>query len=131
MYSSWEGLPMSNTIRTFLLFGVTILSGAVSASASTGPPILQPLSVDPPGWAASGGSSSQTFTFQFSSEPSGHQTLSVLNVLINQALDGTYACYIAFVPNGSGGGTLPCRGYRRPDGRTGIELAMWRVIGIF
>ncbi len=54
---------MSNTIRTFLLFGVTILSGAVSASASTGPPILQPLSVDPPGWAASGGSSSQTFTF--------------------------------------------------------------------
>ncbi len=90
--------------QRLILLGVTFLVGAASMIASDAPPTLQPLSVDPPGWPAGGGSSSQTFTFRFSSGSSGHQTLSVLNVLINQSLDGNYACYIAFVPNGTGGG---------------------------
>jgi len=37
----------------------------------------------------------QSFVFQFS-DPSGWQTLSVVNVLINTALDGRQACYIAY-----------------------------------
>jgi hypothetical protein len=48
----------------------------------------------------SGGGLSQTFTFNFS-DPSGYQNLQVADVLINSALDGRSACYIAFVPSSS------------------------------
>jgi uncharacterized repeat protein (TIGR01451 family) len=48
------------------------------------------------GQPPSGTGSSQTFTFQFS-HPRGWQNLGVLNVLINSALDGRRACYLAYV----------------------------------
>jgi hypothetical protein len=38
--------------------------------------------------------------------PAGYQTLGVLNVLINSALDGRHACYIAYVPSGATSGQL-------------------------
>jgi M6 family metalloprotease-like protein len=43
-----------------------------------------------------GSSTSQTFQFTFS-DPNGASDLNVLNVLINNALDGRQACYLAYV----------------------------------
>src|SRR5262249_48940706 len=45
---------------------------------------------------ASGSGSAQNFTFNFS-DPAGAQTFSVLNVLVNNSLDGRHACYLAYV----------------------------------
>ncbi|HYW48702.1 MAG TPA: VCBS repeat-containing protein [Bryobacteraceae bacterium] len=53
----------------------------------------------------SGAGSSQAFTFTFS-DGSGYQNLSVVDVLINSALDGRQACYIAFVPSGANSGSV-------------------------
>jgi len=58
-----------------------------------------------PAGPASGGGASQTFTFTFS-DTGTWQNLSVVNVLINSALDGRRACYIAFVPSGATSGSL-------------------------
>jgi hypothetical protein len=44
---------------------------------------------------ASGSAASQTFTFTFT-HPEGYQNLGVVNVLINDFLDGRYACYLAY-----------------------------------
>jgi len=52
---------------------------------------LAPLAVSP----ASGSGASQTFTFTFS-DPAGWQDLGVVNVLINSALMGGQACYLAY-----------------------------------
>jgi len=53
--------------------------------------------VDP----AAGSTASQVFSFVFA-HPSGWQSLSILNVLVNSSLDGRHACYVAFVPSGAG-----------------------------
>ena len=50
-------------------------------------------------------SPNQTLTFTFT-DTNGFQDLSVLNVLINDFLDGRHACYVAFVPNGATSGSL-------------------------
>lgn len=63
---------------------------------------------------AAGSGSAQTFTFSFS-DPNGYQDLNVLNVLINDFLDGRRACYLAYVRslnvlylvNDTGDGLLP------------------------
>jgi hypothetical protein len=47
---------------------------------------------DPP----SGNAAAESFAFQFS-HSGGYQNLSVLNVLINNFLDGRHACYLAYV----------------------------------
>jgi len=60
-----------------------------------------PLSAGP----ASGTGTGQTFTFTFT-DTGGYQNLKVVDVLINNALDGRHACYIAFAPSGSSGGSL-------------------------
>jgi len=44
---------------------------------------------------ASGSGVSQSFTFLFS-DPAGYQSLGVVNVLINNFLDGRHACYLAY-----------------------------------
>jgi len=44
---------------------------------------------------ASGTGSARTFTFQYS-HPSGYEFLNVVNVLINNFLDGRSACYLAY-----------------------------------
>ncbi|MEZ5354261.1 MAG: hypothetical protein R2762_16610 [Bryobacteraceae bacterium] len=53
----------------------------------------------------SGAGLAQTFTFQFD-DADGAGDLSVLNVLINNAIDGRQSCYIAYVPSGPGTGTM-------------------------
>ncbi|MGD1092491.1 MAG: hypothetical protein ABSB35_10945, partial [Bryobacteraceae bacterium] len=53
----------------------------------------------------SGSGMSQTFTFTFS-DPAGWQSLGVQDILINSALDGRHACYIAYVPSGATTGSL-------------------------
>jgi hypothetical protein len=59
------------------------------------------LSAAPP----TGSTTAQTFTFNFS-DANGYQNLSVVDVLINNALDGRHACYVAFVPSGANGGSV-------------------------
>ena len=57
-----------------------------------------PLNVTPSVGAvspAAGSGLSQTFTFTFS-DPNGWENLGVVNILINNFLDGRYACYLAY-----------------------------------
>ena len=69
--------------------------------------------VSPPQPAA-GNTSPQTFTFRFTSAQ-GYQNLGVLNILLNNFLDGRHACYLAYVQpqrllylvNDAGDGLLP------------------------
>jgi hypothetical protein len=48
---------------------------------------------------------SQTYTFTFA-DPNGWQDLSIANILINNAINGASACYVAFAPAGPSSGTL-------------------------
>jgi len=63
----------------------------VNAFPNPAPPT--PASAGP----ASGSNTTQTFTCTFT-DAAGYQKLSVVDVLINNALDGRHACYIAFAP---------------------------------
>ncbi|HYW43116.1 MAG TPA: hypothetical protein VE959_09685 [Bryobacteraceae bacterium] len=47
----------------------------------------------------------QTYNFTFT-DTNGWQDISVANVLINAAMDGIRACYVALVPSGPGSGSL-------------------------
>jgi hypothetical protein len=55
--------------------------------------------------SSSGSGYTQTFSFTFS-DPDGWQDLGVLNVLVNNFLDGRQACYIAYLPSGPASGTV-------------------------
>jgi hypothetical protein len=57
---------------------------------------LQPISPTP----AAGSGTTQTFTFTFDA-PNGFASFTVVDVLINNFLDGRNACYVAFVPSAS------------------------------
>jgi len=50
-------------------------------------------------------SSTQTYTFTFNNT-NGFADLAVMNVLINNAINGIAACYIAFVPSGPTAGSV-------------------------
>jgi len=50
-------------------------------------------------------SSTQTYTFTFT-DTNGWQDITVANILINSAIDGRHACYLAFVPSGASSGSL-------------------------
>jgi hypothetical protein len=54
---------------------------------------------------ATGSGSTQSFTFTFT-DPNGYSDLQVLDVLVNNYLDGIGACYLAFVPQSSTSGYL-------------------------
>jgi len=92
--------PAQNQAFTALLTSVTV-SQTTAASVTSLSPVV-----------SSG--ASQLYTFQFS-DTAGYQALGVVNVLINNVLDGRQACYLAYsVPDGtlylvpdSGGGLLP------------------------
>jgi len=58
---------------------------------------ITPVSVEP----SAGGATTQNFSFVFT-DPNGPSDLSVVNILINDALDGRHAFYLAF----TGGNTL-------------------------
>jgi len=49
--------------------------------------------------------SGQTYTFTFT-DTNGWQDISVANILINTAIDGRHACYLAFAPSAPSGGSL-------------------------
>jgi hypothetical protein len=49
------------------------------------------------------GSTQMTFTF---SDSNGYSSLAVVDVLINNYIDGQHACYFAFVPTGPTSGYL-------------------------
>jgi len=80
--------PGMVTITVVTLGGTT--GGATFLVSPPGQPA--PVSVTP----ASGGGTAQGFAFQFS-DSSGYQSLGVVNVLINNFLDGRSACYLAYV----------------------------------
>jgi len=69
-------------------------------------PSVQNLPIEPTGVNPAGGSATtQTFTFTFQ-DSNGYQDLSVVDVLINNFLDGRQACYVAFVPASATSGSL-------------------------
>jgi len=69
-------------------------------------PSAAPAGPSPAGIVPGAGSSAgQTFTFTFS-DSGGWQNLTVVDVLINSALDGRQACYVAFVPSGANSGSV-------------------------
>jgi hypothetical protein len=70
----------------------------VPGTAATGP---SPGGVSP----AFSSSVSQTYSFTFT-DTSGWQDIAVANILINNALDGRGACYLAFSPSGAAAGSL-------------------------
>ncbi|HEY1757189.1 MAG TPA: hypothetical protein VGG72_17580 [Bryobacteraceae bacterium] len=75
--------------------------------------------ISPAGVGPGAGSGlAQTFTFSFL-DPAGYADLSVLDILINNYLDGAAACYIAFVPASASTGYL----YLVDDGGDGSYVS--------
>jgi hypothetical protein len=72
---------------------------AVWSFTTTTAPTLAPTSVSP----GAGSGFTQSFTFTFT-DPAGYSDLTVLDVLINNYLDGIGACYFAWVPSGPSAG---------------------------
>jgi hypothetical protein len=86
-----NGTPTVLTSANAGTLGKLSTNGAnVNLSYSVAPP--SPVSVTP----SSGTNSSATYTFTFS-DPRGYQDLGVLNVLVNNFLDGRHGCYLAYV----------------------------------
>lgn len=54
---------------------------------------------------AAGSGTTSTFIFTFS-DTGGFQSLTLVNALINNVLDGRQACYIAFAPSGANAGSV-------------------------
>jgi len=97
----------SATLLTSFLAGNHPLTasygGDASSTPSTSPAVTESVTGPPAVVAvtpASGGGPTQNFSFQFS-DPSGYQSLGVVNVLINNFLDGRKACYLAYVVSSS------------------------------
>ena len=86
--STWRDpyTPLSITVNSANSLGMSV---TVSYSATSHTPSIT--SVSP----AAGAGASQTYTFQFA-DTSGYSDLTVVNVLLNNALDGRHACYIAY-----------------------------------
>jgi hypothetical protein len=91
------GAARSGTITV----GSQTLTINQAAGAAAGGP--QTVSVDPAYSTTAGFTYNFTFTF---SHPNGWQSISVADVLVNGALDGTHACYIAVLPSGPSSGTV-------------------------
>jgi len=59
----------------------------------------------PTGVTPAFGATTQNYTFTFS-DTGGFANLKLVDILINNVLDGRVACYIAFIPSGANSGTL-------------------------
>jgi hypothetical protein len=119
-----SGLAMSfasTTTTVCTVSGSTVAivgSGACSITASqpgnanylAAAPVVRSFTVNPGVAAASvspasGSATTQTFTFTFS-DSAGYSNLSVVDVLINNYLDGQQACYLALSPASASSGYL-------------------------
>ncbi len=88
---TWNATP--NNSLTPRTANLTIGDKSFSLTQSATLPTAQPSATD--SGPITGAGASQTLTFQFS-HPQGFSQLGVLNVLINTALNGGSACYIAY-----------------------------------
>ncbi len=86
---------------TILIAGQTFTVNQAAASTPPSSDTLNPTNLSP----RSGSATSGTFAFTFTS-PRGFAALTVVNVLVNSAIDGRNACYIAFVPSSATSGSL-------------------------
>ncbi|SPF54062.1 exported hypothetical protein [Candidatus Sulfopaludibacter sp. SbA4] len=95
-FSNWSGdLAGSTVSQPITMNGPhNVTANFAGSPPASGTPSV--VSAQP----ASGSGASQSFTFQFS-DSAGAQDLSVMNVLINNALDGRQACYLAYVMSSS------------------------------
>jgi sugar lactone lactonase YvrE len=119
-----SGLPVSFTSTTATICAVsgstvTIIepgtcsitaTQAGNATYAAAAPIVQSFTVSSalaPGGInpASGSGTTQTFTFTFS-DSAGYANLAVVDILINNFLDGQQACYIALAPASASSGYL-------------------------
>jgi len=83
---------------------VTVNGANVSSVNFTATAVLttaSPVSISP----SAGSGSTQSFTATFY-DPNGYADLAVVNLLINDFLDGTGACYVAFAPSSATSGSL-------------------------
>ena len=115
---------------------VTVSGGSSpSVSASDVTAIASGITVVSLSPAASTGSN-QTYTIQIA-DPLGASTLTVLNLLVNTALDGRQACYIAYVPqtntvllvNDAGAAGGPYAGNLVLNGSSGVSNSQCAVNG--
>jgi len=93
-----------NTGASSRMGTLTVAGNAYTVTQSGSPspvPAPTPAGVGP----GAGSGSTQTFTFTFE-DSNGYTDFSVVNVLINSALDGIGACYVAFAPASATSGYL-------------------------
>jgi len=92
MFSATLKTPGSQTITATDTSNaaVTGTSSAITVTGGLVPPT--PVSLSPPG----GNAPSQTYTFVYT-DPRGYTDMNVLNVLVNNFIDGRRACYLAYV----------------------------------
>src|SRR5204862_473488 len=101
------GLATSQTVNNIPTTGATIyvrlstqINGAFQFNDYTYTSFIPPSQIPPVPTStspSSGNLTTQSFTFSFNA-PNGFNSLNVVDVLINNALDGRHACYVAFVP---------------------------------
>ena len=102
-------LPTANTIPYGIALGpdgaLWITESNVSQIARVQPaasgPAVAPVSVSP----GAGSATTQIFTFTFT-DPAGYSDLAVLDILMNNYLDGQSACYVALTPVSATAGYL-------------------------
>jgi sugar lactone lactonase YvrE len=74
---------------------------AVTQTFTVNQAVVSPISLSP----GAGSATTQTFVFTFE-DPNGYADLAVVDVLINNFLDGIGACYVAVAPSGASSGYL-------------------------
>ncbi len=82
------GVGAGESFANFFLDSVTVTVEPVSTATTTAVLGMSP---------SSGGGHSRVFTFTFS-DAKGWQDLGVVNILLNDSLNASNACYLAYVP---------------------------------
>jgi len=97
-----------------------IVPGRLTPNPDSSGVAPQPLAPSP----ASGSGLSQTFTFTFTDQ-NGWQNFAVVDILINTALNGQNACYVALIPTGPSTGVV----YLVPDSGPTASLPHFSLPG--
>jgi len=95
-FNNWSGYLSGSSVSQSITMNAPRTVTANFAGGPSGGGTLSVAGTQP----AAGSGASGSFTFQFS-DPAGAQSLSVVNVLINNFLDGRQACYLAYVVSSS------------------------------